>query len=270
MASESVFFGPSPYLSFTDSPFQSQAFDYFYLETFEGDLGNLPGAIINAAWTNNTPASLTDSVDADDGNLDGLGVAGHSLFSGGGQPNLIITFNAAALGGHLPTHVGIVATDVGQVLSGPVGIAAITLTATDTNGMPLGLLVDTNFGNGSLYGDSPGATAEDRFFGVSCPVGIANIRLYLTNSTDWEVDHLQFGYASEAIPRPTLQIEFTPHETIALRWPTNAVGFLPQQADEQPSTNWILVSETPLLVGTNYQVTQTLVSSNRYFRLLRP
>jgi len=269
-ASESAFYGPSPYLGFSDSPFKSLAFDYFYLDDFEGGLGTLPGVTLNSGWIVSNPASLTDSVDADDGSIDGAGTNGHSLYSGGGQPNLIITFNAAALGGHLPTHVGIVATDIGSVLSGPPGVATVTLTATDTNGMPLGLLVETNFGNGSLFGDSPGATSEDRFFGVSSPVGIANVRLYLTNSTDWEVDHLQFGYASETVPRPVLQIEFDPPETIILRWPTNAVGFLPQQTDEQPGTNWTSVPETPVLVGTNYQVAQTLVAGSRYFRLLRP
>lgn len=269
-ASESVFYGPNPYFCFDDSPFKPLAFDYFYLETFESGLGNLPGVTINAPWTTNTPSNLTDSVDADDGSIDGAGSAGHSLFSGGGQPNLIISFNATALGGHLPTHVGIVVTDIGQTSSGPPGIGVVTLTGEATNATPLGFLVKTNFGNGSLLGNSPGATTEDRFLGVSSMLGIAHIRLFLTNSADWEVDHLQFGYASESIQLPNLQIAFTPPETILLSWPTNAVGFLPQQTEEQPSTNWTLVSETPLLVGTNYQVTQPLVSSNCYFRLLRP
>ncbi|MGC3960107.1 MAG: hypothetical protein QM813_19920 [Verrucomicrobiota bacterium] len=270
IASEAVFYGPSPYLSFSNSPFKALVFDSFYLETFEAGLGNLPGVTLNEGWRINNPASWADSVDADDGNVDGVGTAGHALFSGGAQASLIVSFDAAALGGHLPTHVGIVATDVGFVFSGSVGVATVALTATDTNGMPLGLLVETNFGNGSLYGDSPGATAEDRFFGVSCPAGIASVRLYLTNSADWEVDHLQFGYLSEAVPRPTLQIEFASPETIILRWPTNAVGFLPQQTEEQSASGWTSVSETPELAGTNYQITQALVSSNRFFRLQRP
>lgn len=270
VATEPVFYGPSPYFSFNDSPFQALPFDYFHLETFESGIGNLPGVTINAPWITNGPAGLTDSVDADDGNIDGAGSAGHAMFSGGGQPNLIISFNAAALGGHLPTHVGIVVTDIGQTSSGQLGVGVVTLTGEATNALPLGFLVATNFGNGSLLGDSLGATAEDRFLGVSSTLGIAHIRLFLTNSADWEVDHLQFGYASQSIPQPNLQIEFTPPETIALRWPTNAMGFLPQQADEQPSTNWTAVQETPALVGTNYQITQPLVSSNRYFRLIRP
>lgn len=243
-ATESVFYGPSPYLSFDDSPFQALPFDYFHLETFESGLGNLPGVTINAPWVTNAPAPLTDSVDADDDSIDGFGDAGHSLFSGGGQPNLIISFNAAALGGHLPTHVGIVVTDIGPTSSGLPGFGVVTLTGEATNALPLGFLVETNFGNGSLRGDSLGATAEDRFLGVSSTLGIAHVRLFLTNSTDWEVDHLQFGYASETMPRPTLQIEFVPPETIILLWPTNAIGFLPQQTDEQPGDNWTAVPET--------------------------
>jgi len=269
-ASESTFYGPSPYLSFDDSPLKSLAFDYFYLEDFETGFGNLRGVTINEGWAISNPSALTDSVDADDDNIDGVGNAGHSLFSGGGQPNLIISFNAAALGGHLPTHVGIVVTDIGQTSSGPPGIGVVTLTGEATNAMPLGFLVETNFGNGSLLGNSPGATSEDRFLGVSSTMGIAHIRLYLTNSTDWEVDHLQFGYASESVLRPTLQIEFIPPETVLLRWPTNAAGYLLQQTDELPGLSWTSVLETPTLVDTNNQVAQALTAGRRYFRLMRP
>lgn len=260
-----VFHGPSPYLGFDDSPFKAQSFEYFYLQTFEGSSGNLPGVTLSPGWVINNPSSVADSVDIDDGVVDGMGTNGHSLFSGGSQSNLLISFDAAALGGHLPTHVGIVATDVGY-MNGPFGIATVTLTATDTNGMSLGFLVATNFGDGLLAG----ATAEDRFFGVSCPVGIADVRLYLTNGGDWEVDHLQFGYAVPSVTQPTLQIEFAPPETIRLSWPTNLAGFLPQESDEQPGTNWTAVPEGVVVVGTNFQVTQTLVASKRFFRLRHP
>lgn len=265
LAGAAVFYGPSPYLGFDDSPFKLQPFEYFYLQTFESGPGSFPGVTLSPGWVINNPSGVTDSVDIDDGVVDGIGTNGHSLFSGGSQSNLLISFNAAALGGHLPTHVGVAVTDVG-FMNGPFGIATITLTATDTNGMSLGFLVATNFGDGSLAG----ATAEDRFFGVSSPAGIADVRLYLTNGGDWEVDHLQFGYAVQAVAQPTLRIEFTPPETILLSWPTNADGFLPQQNDELPGTNWAAVPDGTVVVGTNFQVAQTLVSSNRYFRLWRP
>jgi hypothetical protein len=35
--------GPSPYLSFSDSPFNGGSFTYFHLETFEDHLLNTPG-----------------------------------------------------------------------------------------------------------------------------------------------------------------------------------------------------------------------------------
>lgn len=38
-----VSIGPSPYLSFADSPFNGGSFSYFHLETFEDHLLNTPG-----------------------------------------------------------------------------------------------------------------------------------------------------------------------------------------------------------------------------------
>ncbi len=270
IASGPAFFGPSPYLSFDDSPFKSLPFDYFHLEKFESGFTNLTGATINNGWTVIYPAGLTDSVDADDGIIDGSGTNGHSFFSGTTQSNLNVNFIAAWLGGRLPTHVGVVVTDVGMVFSGPTGVGTVVFSATDTNGMPLGMLVETNFGNGSLLGSGPDATAEDRFFGISSPLGIKSFTISVTNSADWEVDHLQFGYASEFESPPLLRINFAAPETIMLRWPTNAIGFLPQQADELPSTNWTSVLEAPVVEGADYQVAQTVAPGPRYFRLFRP
>jgi len=185
--------GPSPYLSFADSPFAAGGYDYFYLEDFEDGLFNQPGATVNTGWVVAGPSVNTDSVDADDGSINGSGAGGHSFYSGGTQTNLTITFDAAALGGHLPTHAGVVFTDVGVVLSGVVGYGNVLLTARGAGGEPLGASLGVNLGDGA----GGAATAEDRFFGVVNPGGISSISLTLTNSRDWEVDHIQFGYLAD-------------------------------------------------------------------------
>ncbi len=206
--------GPSPYLSFADSPFavagyaqlgptpstdlvagpmSGSGFSYFYLEDFEDGVFNTPGATANAGWVVAGPSVNTDSVDADDGSMNGSGAGGHSFYSGGAQTNITITFDAAALGGRLPTHAGIVFTDIGLVTAGVVGHGNVLFTARDANGVSLGTSTGVNLGDGA----GGAATAEDRFFGVVNPGGISSISLTTPTSQDWEVDHIQYGYLAD-------------------------------------------------------------------------
>jgi hypothetical protein len=258
-----VFLGPSPYLSFTNSPFNHTGFNYFYLETLEDGALNTPGVTINNDWITTGPGDLVDSVDADDGIIDGSGTNGHSLVSAGTQTNLTLTFNAAALGGQLPTHAGMVCTDIGGVLFGQVGVGDLTFSARDAAGVLLGSVLFTNFGNGSAQGSGAGATAEDRFFGVINPGGISSISLSVNNSVDWEVDHLQYGYFV-----PELRIQNSASDTVVLAWSTNAVGYALQEIPSFPATNWTTVPTPPATVGNEHQVTVTPLSSNRFYRLI--
>src|SRR5439155_22008528 len=103
--------GPKPYTSFNDSPLKGVDFSggYFHLEDFEDLLLNTPGVTASAGDPFG-PGGLTDSVNADDGTIDGSGTNGHSFFSGSGSAGITFTLNKAVLGS-LPTHAGIVWTD---------------------------------------------------------------------------------------------------------------------------------------------------------------
>ncbi len=101
------FVGPIPYLSTSDIPAN------FYaggsptgLEDFED--GKLDFGITASAGAVTGPGSLTDSVDGDDGNIDGSGTNGRSWFVAdmGNMASLTFTFS-----GTLPTAAGIVWTD---------------------------------------------------------------------------------------------------------------------------------------------------------------
>lgn len=180
--------GPSPYLSSADSPFLGTSFNYFYLENFEDGLFNVPGVTASTGGIgyNNI---YVDSVDADDGVIDGSGRAGHSLAIGAYAVELSFAFDAQVLG-RLPTHAGLVWTD-----SHP-GYDTVTFTAYDANGVSLGP-ISAYLGDGTTLG----GTAEDRFFGIINPGGISRISMSSANNMTWEVDHLQFGAAP--VPEPT-------------------------------------------------------------------
>ena len=186
------FFGPTPYLSFDDSPFESLAFDYFVLEDFEDGAFNVAGVTVNTGGISG-PSNFTDSVDADDGVIDGVGRDGNSWSVG--IPVLTYTFDQNVLGA-FPTHAGIVWTDAGFA-----GVDEVTFEAFDGTGASLGTIGPSTVG----VLPTSGQTAEDRFFGVFFAGGVSKIEIR-GSSTDWEVDHLQFGLVSAVVPGPPTPI----------------------------------------------------------------
>lgn len=180
-----AYVGPLPYLSSADQPWIGTVFSSYILETFEGGSLSAPGVSVDHGSALG-PSALTDSVDADDGAIDGSGTAGHSWYSAG-NASMTFSFDPIFASG-LPTHIGIVITDVG-ITTGSVGIGNFIIEAFDAGNVSLGVSGPFVFGDGSVQG----GTAEDRFVGVIDTAGISRLTVTALDSTDWEVDHLQFG-----------------------------------------------------------------------------
>ncbi len=189
--------GPTSYLCFdtsavsgcgtADSPFAGETFSYFHLEDFEDHLFNTPGVSASAGGVTSVVfgPSIHDSVDADDGVIDGSGLDGDSYFSASGSAGITFTFDDAVLG-TLPTHVGIVWTDGG---------GTTTFEAFDSNGDSLGIIGPVTVATSG----NEGQTDEDSFFGVTNIDGISSI--FISNSSGGiEVDHLQYGLAAIPVP----------------------------------------------------------------------
>ncbi|MGI8509064.1 MAG: PEP-CTERM sorting domain-containing protein [Gemmatimonadaceae bacterium] len=206
--------GPKPYLQFSDSPFASTpGFSYFYLETFEDHLFNVPGVTASAGGVTSVVfgPNLHDSVDGDDGHIDGSGLNGDDFFSPAGQNGISFTFDGAALGG-LPTHAGIVWTD---------GTNNIFFQAFDQNGVSLG----TQTGD-HADGDFNGGTAEDRFYGAINSGGIS--RIFISNGPGGiEVDHLQYG-------RLGTTASTTPEPSSVALLATGLIGLVPVLRRKSP------------------------------------
>ncbi len=187
-AATTTLYAGLPYLSSADSPFTGAGLGYFYLEDFEDWALNTPGVTASAGFSTKPafPASLTDSVDGDDGSIDGSGNAGNSWFSADGARGITFTFDPLVLGS-LPTQVGIVWTD---------GLDPIGFEFLDGSSNPIA------WGSGFLAADASftGGTAEDRFFGLDNPIGIGSVRIWSGAGGGIEVDHLQYG--GTAIPAP--------------------------------------------------------------------
>ena len=187
-SADPVVFSHGPYLSAADSPFNGSSFSYFFLETFEDALLNTPG--VSASGGN--AIGWDQYVDSVEG-----GSSGHSWYSNLTETSFTFTFDAAALGA-LPTHVGLVWTDIGWNAPTPYG-GPVSFEAFGPLGTLLGSIGPYWLGDGM----DTGQKVEDTFFGAIYDGGIAAIRI-ATNNKDWEVDHLQYGAASPAaVPEPS-------------------------------------------------------------------
>ncbi|MAE67275.1 MAG: hypothetical protein CMJ18_23685 [Phycisphaeraceae bacterium] len=192
--------GPSPYLAFDDSlpgagaaisPFSTVDFGYFHLEDFEDALLNTPGVTADAGVAG-SGSGFQDSVDADDGVINGTGRFLGSYGGFTGTTAMTFTFDASVLGA-LPTHVGIVWTDQGSAGSGGTFTANLSFEVFGSGGSSLGAIPPSPVGQPSDIG----GTLEDRFFGAVNLEGIRSFRITTDSLGDWEMDHLQYGFVPE-------------------------------------------------------------------------
>ena len=176
------FVGPTPYLGFDDSPFNGANFTYFHLEDFEDMVLNTPGAS-SSSNGGFLASNFADSVDEDDGAIDGSGSLGSALWANGQTSKFTFTFDALTLG-DLPTHAGVVWTDSNPTFND------VTFEAFGPSAQSLGTIGPVNLGDGFLTGQ----TDEDRFFGIINPQGLSAISLEVASGSNWELDHLQYGH----------------------------------------------------------------------------
>ncbi len=181
-------FNPSqPYRGLADSPIYGGGAAFsggsFHLENFEN--GSINALLTATGGSIRGPSSSTDSVDGDDGSMDGSGQGGHSYSTNGRS----MTFRFASVQGNKPTMAGLVFTD-GRPNS------MITFRAWDANGNLIGR-VRARLGDLARNG----GTAEDRFFGIASDEGISRFRIQ-SSRPGFEVDHLQFAYGFSVVPVP--------------------------------------------------------------------
>jgi hypothetical protein len=165
------YFGPVPYLAAKDTPAG--------FADAPTTIEDLEDGVVDAHLSLQSdvsvigPGSLTDSVDADDGVVDGSGLGGHSLFRS--TPAFEVAFAPP-----FPESAGLVWTDGGA-------LAQVSVEAFDADDGSLGSYGPFTLGDGS----NSGTTDEDRFFGARHAGGIRRLRISHT-SGGIEVDHIQF------------------------------------------------------------------------------
>jgi hypothetical protein len=75
-------------------------------------------------------------------------------------------------------------------------------------------------------------------------------------------------YSLGTPPPPALTITSTLTNNLLLSWPTPAPAFAVQQNANLNPTNWLTLPNTPVVVGTNNQVTIPKPSGTMFYRLV--
>lgn len=201
LAANATLIDPIPFASFADSPFASALLDYF-----EGLEDHLPASgVIASRRMASRRAGAWGSDDVDDGLINDAGTSGHTWYFDG-ISSIIFTFSAALLG-TLPTHAGLVWTDMG-LANVRTGSCSVLLEAFDTGNNLLGLIGPSALGD-ELFA---GQMAEDRFFGITNGDGIGSVRISLLNSSEQGLDKLQYDgtkfaqFAADPDPAATLAL----------------------------------------------------------------
>jgi hypothetical protein len=204
-----VFFGPTPYLSLANIPsgFYAGGVPVF-LENFEDF--SLDGGI-TASSGGPARGVFADSVDADDGRIDGSGQTGTSF---GHSSTAFPNFIDFRFTGTLPTAAGLVWTDS---IGGTVSFAAF-----GAGGEFLGQIGPFSLAQSGTTGQ----TAEDRFFGVQNAGGISIIRI-IDTGRNFEVDHVQYGNAPIPPNPPSNLMATVVGNAVTLSWQAPSNGIVP-------------------------------------------
>ena len=176
-----LWLGPAKYSGIDFSPFPCRGASEFFWNDFEAT-DFLPGAA--ASTTSRNPTQSVDSVDNDDGLVDGKcrypdGGYCRALYTLSGETGISVEFDAGAL----PTFVGLVWTD---------GRKFIRFEAFGPDHKSLGVFGPWSEA-GSPDSDTQGLTAEDRFLGVVDRRGISKVWITSGDAGGMEVDHVQYG-----------------------------------------------------------------------------
>jgi len=191
-----ISFGPTAYVATGDTPADffcsacSGSIEDFESNSVDSFLSIDNGAILSPNAFSGLMNSVTDSVDGDDGAVDGLGNGGHSWFTGAGEMN----DNQVTVAFAMPVKsAGLVFTD------GDAAASQVTLEAFDSMGNSLGLIEAGDLADDTYTGE----TAEDAFLGFQDSEGrITSITLTQNAGLGIEIDHVHWQQIC-AVPEPT-------------------------------------------------------------------
>jgi len=111
--------------------------------------------------------------------------------------------------------------------------------------------------------DGGGGTTSDGVYEISGTIGQPDAGSVITG--DYVIEG---GFWSDLEPgAPGLTIELVSPSSVLVSWPAPANGFVLQQNTNVTTTNWVAVTNPPVVANGEKQVTVSPLVGNRYYRL---
>jgi hypothetical protein len=195
---------PTPYTSIEDSPFDLSGLgSTFFVEDMEQGITTISGVYLTGPSgfavgpaELREPGPFTDSVDADDGLVDGFGNGGHSVV-----PSTYVDFPTFPITYQSFIDFFVEGNALGFVWTDGFHVSDLAFQVHG-QGMPLG---GCNYEN-LMDSSNTGETSEDRFLGLIAdePFFRVTVRSRSTGfepvDERFEFDHVQFGF--QPVPEP--------------------------------------------------------------------
>jgi hypothetical protein len=179
-----------------------------------------------------------------------------------------VRFNVAS--GVVPVTGGALATGQTQFgISSATGdldgldISGLGQPIPDVLGGALPPIVQTNTAGGTIQ--NLGGKNRKLTYPITMPISITTEGMTLTGSAAGQI--VAYGTIPDL---PSLRIAEAGNSNVLIAWPAYATGFVLQQNPVLGSTNWVTVTNSPVQVDSEKQVTLPASASGAYFRLRSP
>jgi hypothetical protein len=113
--------------------------------------------------------------------------------------------------------------------------------------------------------DGGGGTTSDDVYEIAGTIGQPDAGSVIAGNY-----FIEGGFWSdlEDVPgAPDLTIEWVSQSSVLLAWPAPSNGFMLQQNTNLTTTNWVAVTNSPVVVNGEKQVTVSPLVGSRYYRL---
>jgi hypothetical protein len=119
--------------------------------------------------------------------------------------------------------------------------------------------------------DGGGGTSTGGVYSVSGTIGQPDASTQPMTGGNYSVTGGFWSlFAVQTPGAPVLRIFLTQTNTAVVAWPAPSTGFLLQQNTNLATTNWVTVTNIPIVVGSENHVIVNPPTGNRFYRLFKP
>ena len=130
----------------------------------------------------------------------------------------------------------------------------------DLVGAQMSPIVDTNSSAGTIQ--NIGGSDRKLTYNITTPIVIDVQGTILKGTATGQI--VAYGKVLES---PTLRIWRLAADSVGVAWPATATGFILEQKPALGTTNWTTVTNTPVVVESEQQVTIPISAGNTFYRL---